>query len=94
MPLVPPAAAQTGARSSGLEELVVTGSRMLEPLKVVADPRQPRQPLPAHDGADFLKTIPGFNVIRKGGTDGDPVFRGMAASRLNIIADGQPVLGG
>jgi len=94
VPLALPAAAETDARSAGLEELVVTGARMLEPLRIVADPKLPRQPLPAHDGADFLKTVPGFNVIRKGGTDGDPVFRGMAASRLNIVADGQPVLGG
>ncbi len=58
---------------------------MTAPLLVVTDPRQPRQPLPAHDGADYLKTIPGFSVIRKGGTDGDPVFRGMAASRVNML---------
>src|SRR5690606_28129214 len=31
---------------------------------------------------------------RKGGTDGDPVFRGMAASRLNILLDGETILGG
>ena len=50
--------------------------------------------MPAHDGADYLKTIPGFSVIRKGGTDGDPVFRGMAGSRLNILLDGEQILGG
>ena len=57
------------------EEIVVAGARMNEPLTVVTDPKAPRQPLPAHDGADYLKTIPGFSVIRKGGTDGVPVFR-------------------
>jgi len=77
-----------------LREVVVTASRMASPLIVETDPHQPRQPLPAHDGADFLKTIPGFNAIRKGGTDGDPVFRGMAASRVNILLDGEQVLGG
>ena len=77
-----------------LQEMVVTAPRMDEPLKVVTDPRQPRQPLPAHDGADFLKTIPGFSVIRKGGTDGDPVLRGMAGTRLNILLDGEQILGG
>ena len=76
------------------EEVVVTAARMHAPLLVTTDPRAPRQPLPAHDGADFLKTIPGFSVIRKGGTDGDPVFRGMAASRVNILLDGEQVLGG
>ena len=77
-----------------LETVVVTAPRMSAPLLVVMDPRQPHQPLPAHDGADYLKTVPGFAVIRKGGTDGDPVFRGMAASRVNILIDGQQVLGG
>jgi iron complex outermembrane receptor protein len=77
-----------------LSEVVVTASRMLSPLTVETDPHQPRQPLPAHDGADYLKTIPGFSSIRKGGTDGDPVFRGMAASRVNISMDGEQVLGG
>lgn len=77
-----------------LDEVVVTASRMHAPLMVTTDPKAPRQPLPAHDGADYLKTIPGFSVIRKGGTDGDPVFRGMAASRINILIDGEQLLGG
>ena len=42
----------------------------------------------------YSKNIPGFSVIRKGGTDGDPVFRGMAASRLSILLDGETILGG
>ncbi len=81
-------------KSSRLEEVVVTAPMMLEPLVVTTDPKAPRQPVPAHDGADFLKTIPGFTVIRKGGTDGDPVLRGMAGSRLNILLDGEQILGG
>jgi len=82
------------AAGTALDEVVVTATRMHAPLMVVTDPKAPRQPLPAHDGADYLKTIPGFSVIRKGGTDGDPVFRGMAASRVNILLDGEQVLGG
>lgn len=77
-----------------LDEVVVTAPTMEQPLVVKTNPRKPRQPIPAHDGADYLKTIPGFSVIRKGGTDGDPVLRGMAGSRLNILIDGQSVLGG
>ena len=77
-----------------LPEVVVTAPQMSAPLIVVTDPKAPRQPVPAHDGADYLKTIPGFSVVRKGGTDGDPVFRGMAGSRLNIAMDGQQILGG
>lgn len=80
--------------STTLDTVVVTAPRMEEPLKVVTDPKAPRQPLPAHDGADFLKTIPGFSVIRKGGTDGDPVLRGFSGSRLGILLDGQEIYGG
>ncbi|HWZ47383.1 MAG TPA: TonB-dependent receptor plug domain-containing protein, partial [Herbaspirillum sp.] len=79
---------------TALSEIVVTAPQMSTPLTVVTDPKAPRQPVPAHDGADYLKTIPGFSVIRKGGADGDPVLRGMAGSRLNITADGQTMLGG
>lgn len=82
------------AAEATLPEVVVTASSMEEPLVVTTDPRKPRQPIPAHDGAEYLKTIPGFSVIRKGGTDGDPVFRGMAGSRLNILLDGEQILGG
>lgn len=77
-----------------MDAVVVTAPRMTDPLTVTTDPKAPRQPLPAHDGADYLKSIPGFSVIRKGGADGDPVFRGMAGSRLNILVDGENILGG
>jgi iron complex outermembrane receptor protein len=77
-----------------LDPVVVTAPRMVDPLQVVTDPQKPQQPIPAHDGADYLKNIPGFSVIRKGGTDGDPVLRGMAGSRLNILLDGQQIFGG
>ncbi len=72
----------------------VTAPLPTEPLVTILDPKAPRQPLPAHDGAEYLKTIPGFSVIRKGGTDGDPVLRGMAGSRLTILLDGEQILGG
>ena len=77
-----------------MDHVVVTAPAMAEALVVTTDPKAARQPIPAHDGADLLKNIPGFSVIRKGGTDGDPVFRGMAASRLGILLDGEMVLGG
>jgi iron complex outermembrane recepter protein len=75
-------------------EIVVTAPQATSPLAIETDPKAPRQPLPAHDGADFLSSIPGFTVIRKGGTDGDPVFRGMAGSRLGIVLDGERLFGG
>jgi iron complex outermembrane receptor protein len=76
------------------EELVITGVRMDAPLELTTDPKNPRQPLPANDGADYLKTIPGFSVVRKGGTDGDPLLRGMAGSRISMLMDGEVLLGG
>jgi len=63
------------------------------PLTVVTSPRTPRQPVPASDGADYLKTIPGFSQVRNGGTNGDPVFRGMFGSRLKILTSGAEILG-
>ena len=72
----------------------VTAPLPTEPLVTVLDAKAPRQPVPAQDGAEYLKTIPGFSVIRKGGTDGDPVLRGMAGSRLTILLDGEQILGG
>ncbi len=77
-----------------LSPLVVTGARTAQPLVVTTDPKAPAQPVPAHDGADALKAVPGFAVIRKGGTDGDPVLRGMAGSRLGVQLDGQCIFGG
>jgi iron complex outermembrane receptor protein len=73
---------------------VVTAQRTERPLTVTFDAKEPVQPIPAQDGADFLKTVPGFTVIRKGGTDGDPVLRGMAGSRLCVQLDGAACLGG
>ncbi|MGD9871233.1 MAG: TonB-dependent copper receptor [Thauera sp.] len=87
-----PALAQ--AQETRLDSVVVTAPAMQAPLTVTTDPKAPRQPLPAHDGADLLKSVPGFSVIRKGGADGDPVFRGMSGSRLSILQDGQEVHGG
>lgn len=89
-----PAASLPAAEKIQFEDVIVTAPPMAEPLAVETDPKAPRQPVPAHDGADYLKNIPGFSVTRKGGTDGDPVLRGMAASRLNILMDGQYILGG
>jgi iron complex outermembrane receptor protein len=77
-----------------LPALSVIAHAGARPLSVELDPKAPAQPIPAQDGAEVLRAIPGFNVIRKGGTDGDPVLRGMAGSRLGILIDGDEVLGG
>ncbi len=62
-------------------------------LIIHADPKQPIQPVPATDGADYLKSIMGFNAIKNGGTNGDVTFRGMFGSRIKILTDGSENLG-
>ena len=88
------ATAQAEEGVHNMSEVVVTAPRMDEPLTVSLDPQAPQQPVPANDGASFLKNVPGFTMIRKGGTDGDPVLRGLAGSRLNILLDGADFHGG
>ena len=69
-----------------LDRVVVTAAPV-SPLTYETDPTLPRQPVPASDGADYLKTIPGFTTLRNGGTNGDPVLRGMFGSRLNLLTN-------
>ena len=76
-----------------LPPTVVTAVQQSSPLTVVADPKEPRQPVPASDAADYLKTIPGFSAIRSGGSNSDPVLRGMFGSRLLLLTDGGQMLG-
>ena len=63
-------------------------------LIVRADPKQPIQPIPASDGADYLQSIIGFSSVNSGaGTNGDVTFRGMFGSRIKILTDGTENLG-
>ncbi len=81
------------AEAVELAPMVITGVGQQSPLTVVTDPKIPRQPMPASDGADYLKTIPGFSAVRNGGVNGDPVFRGMFGSRLKLLSNGGEMLG-
>ncbi|MBB6155161.1 iron complex outermembrane receptor protein [Pseudomonas sp. JAI115] len=76
-----------------LAPTVITSLAPRSPLTQVTDPRQARQPVPASDGGDYLKSLPGFALIRAGGTNGDPVLRGLFGSRLNILTNGSQMLG-
>src|SRR3990167_487516 len=76
-----------------LSPTVITAIAPSSPLTIVTNPKDPRQPVPASDGGDYLKTIPGFALVRNGGTNGDPVLRGMFGSRLNILTNGGMMLG-
>lgn len=63
-------------------------------LIVRADPKQPIQPIPATDGADYLQSIVGFSSVNSSaGTNGDVTFRGMFGSRIKILTDGTENLG-
>ncbi len=74
-------------------DVITVTAPLYSPLAIVTSPKTPRQPVPASDGSDYLKTIPGFSQIRNGGTNGDPVFRGMFGSRLKILTDGAEMQG-
>ncbi|MFA5941828.1 MAG: TonB-dependent copper receptor [Sinimarinibacterium sp.] len=93
-PTPPVEAAAQKSDPQPLDPIVVTAPETRAPLTIRLDPTVPQQPLPATDGASFLRNIPGFNLIRKGGADGDPVLRGLAGSRLTILSDGQELYGG
>ncbi len=84
----------TSATPRRLDHVVVTGLAPSGPLKFDTDPKKPRQPVPASDGADYLKTIPGFGALRNGGTNGDPVLRGLQGSRLNLLSNDGVMHGG
>ena len=93
IPAAASAAGQAGAAPEAsdpwLELIVVTGAAPVSAQSFELDPKVPRQPIPASDGADYLNTIPGFNAIRSGGSNGDPVLRGLSGSRLNLqVGDG------
>ena len=84
-------AADEGEDAKTLDRVIVTATPV-QPLTFETDPKLPRQPVPASDGADYLKTIPGFGALRNGGTNGDPVLRGMSGSRLNLLTNDGAIL--
>jgi len=77
-----------------LSPVTVTGTQQQKANRVTFNPKATLQPLPAGDGADLLQSVPNMSIIRKGGSSGDPLFRGLGGSRLAINADDQFVYGG
>lgn len=80
--------------ASAEESMLVMKAPLADAGKRVINTQNEAQSLSASDGAGLLLTQPGFSQIRNGGTNGDPVFRGMFGSRLNILADGGSLQGG
>ena len=74
--------------------VTVTGTQQEKANRVTFNPKAALQPLPAGDGADLLQSVPNMSIIRKGGSSGDPLFRGLGGSRLSVNADDQFIYGG
>ena len=72
-----------------LSPVTVTGTQQQKANRVTFNPKAALQPLPAGDGADLLQSVPNMSIIRKGGSSGDPLFRGLGGSRLSVNADDQ-----
>lgn len=85
---------ETVEQEGGLDPVVVTGAVQQKANTVRFNPKATIQPMPAGDGADLLQSVPNMSVIRKGGSSGDPLFRGLGGSRLSINADDQFIYGG
>lgn len=75
------------------DSVMIVTTPVSSPLEVVTSPKRSHQPLSASDGAQYLQTLPGFSQIRNGGTNGDPLFRGMFGSRLRILTNNGEILG-
>ena len=85
---------ETVEQEGGLDPVVVTGAVQQKANTIRFNPKATIQPMPAGDGADLLQSVPNMSVIRKGGSSGDPLFRGLGGSRLSINADDQFIYGG
>ena len=77
-----------------LSPVTVTGTQQEKANRVTFNPKAALQLLPAGDGADLLQSVPNMSIIRKGGSSGDPLFRGLGGSRLSVNADDQFIYGG
>jgi len=75
-----------------LPSLDINASMPIDSLNWSIEPKT-QTIISAVDGADYLRNIPGFNATRQGGTNGDPVLRGMYGSRINIQSNDSMILG-
>ncbi|MGF7190774.1 iron complex outermembrane receptor protein [Robbsia andropogonis] len=73
--------------------VLVTTSPPRRDGQTTLDPRLARQPVPASDGADYLSAVPGFAAVGNGGTNGDPVLRGLGGGRLSVLSNGTAIHG-
>src|SRR5699024_6133267 len=57
--------------------LVISSDAPNQGSVIEGDPKQARQPIPASDAGDFFRRSPGFSAHNSGGTNSDPVLRGL-----------------
>ncbi|GHD63122.1 TonB-dependent receptor [Thalassobaculum fulvum] len=91
-----PATAQTTATpttGASMPAVVVEAPRLTIPATATTDPRA-ADVLPAADGGDYLRSVPGVSGTRMGGHGIDPVIRGLQGNQLNITSDGAYLFGG
>ncbi|WP_042958884.1 TonB-dependent copper receptor [Erwinia tasmaniensis] len=81
----------TQSTSGNQDPVMVVSAQLTSPLTSVTSTKTTDPS--ASDASEHLKTMPGFSQIRNGGTNGDPVLRGMFGSRLRILTDGGEILG-
>ncbi|MBW1805807.1 MAG: TonB-dependent receptor [Deltaproteobacteria bacterium] len=79
------------AQTITLEEIVVRGTRQINPEEVL-DIRDVRE-TPARDVGEALKTIEGVNLIRKGVIANDVIIRGFQRDNTNVLIDGMRLYG-
>ncbi|WP_321389381.1 TonB-dependent copper receptor [Emcibacter sp.] len=87
MPLQAQAQTTVVTPNTDMEEILVEGQVSVNPALSSAIPKN-SSALPAADGGDFLRSLPGVDGSRMGGHGIDPVIRGQARTQLNIINNG------
>lgn len=75
------------------EEIIIVNTLSYFPGIFTFSPTKFLRSLYITDATDYLKNIPGFNFIRNGGTNAEPVFRGMFGSRLRMLMNNGEILG-
>ncbi|WP_417319133.1 TonB-dependent receptor domain-containing protein [Emcibacter sp.] len=87
LPLAAHAQTTVVTPNTGMEEILVEGQVSVNPALSSAIPKN-SSTLPAADGGDFLRSLPGVDGSRMGGHGIDPIIRGQARTQLNIINNG------
>ena len=69
-------------------EIIKPSEKDNHPIKIESISKLELLKSPSQDIAKFLQSKPNISVIRKGGTNVDPVLRGFKSTQLNVTIDG------